>query len=620
MDARCSSKLFSNPEDYRRRCRRQASDPDSLLKFVAMILTPHVIPGLAKSPATSARISAKISMKPGTNSGADSYVFGFTSTSARAEQELIVETLRVVVQEHKTGNAASTPNGVAVASPAPQSAAMAMASTLASSSSAPGSGNDGKDAVSDAELLSDVKLQQSLLGKDPSLRQRFEESLRKVKATEVIPLTQFARQFWTPRLHLLRAHSVERSQHQGTYNVLSEVKMKRNNEGKLTLSLSKEQIHVIFEQYPMLIAIYNELVPVPIKDGTYFWSEFFASKLFKRLKGEAITPQDAENKYLDKYLDFDEANDRAKHFQTAYIPRFFDLEGNEQDHPETQGNKPDKTMYIPKKNRQALLRVINSMSEKMMANVAPFDKESMNAPAGMDEATYEELRLKDLQANDPDSRLLLNISNDQRLFQQDPSVVKRPKLSTSPKDVIMDLREDVSNNAGDVLQFDDSARHQAVVSSKLIMKSVRQRMSLMVTPSESELGLSKPILNSITMTNNTTNEFLHYFWTAYLSGDEARAGELAKLVEALDKSLDRIDIVAKEAETERTAKRDEMKRKAEDFQRRTGRKMKIPKITDGGQDAVKRLVKATEDAIKFAESEYHKAVMEQTAQLSAATT
>ena len=147
----------------------------------------------------------------------------------------------------------------------------------------------------DNRLRSDFDLQRSLLEANQVLRQRFNESLR--DKPESITISQFSTQFWSTRLHLLRAHAIEKAQTQGDYNVLPEIKFKRvpaEKEGepdKLMLNLAKEQINLIFKQYAVVRQAYNDNVPQI--DQNAFWSRFFTSRLLKKLKGEKITDQDS---------------------------------------------------------------------------------------------------------------------------------------------------------------------------------------------------------------------------------------------------------------------------------------------------------------------------------------
>jgi transcription initiation factor TFIIH subunit 1 len=132
-----------------------------------------------------------------------------------------------------------------------------------------------------------------------------------------------------------------------------------------------------------------------------------------------------------------------------------------------------------------------------------------------------------------------------------------------------------------------------------------------------KLGISDTILDNLTMTHNTTVEFLHYFWDVYHSGDPERANEVAKLIETLDRSLDRINAVANAAEVERNARIDKIQRDNEMYTQRTGRKRKFdPEAVKGGANAVTQVVQPLKRAIDAARSQYQAALNEQLGQVA----
>ena len=300
----------------------------------------------------------------------------------------------------------------------------------------------------DARLKSDIELQRSLLNANPQLQQRFNESLR--DKPDTISVTQFSAQFWAARLHLLRAHAIEKAQTQGDYNVLPEIKFKRiqaEKEGepdKLMLNLAKEQVKLIFKQYPLVREAYNDNIPQI--DQNQFWSRFFMSRLLKKLKGEKITDADPPDAVFDKYLDRRENGPAS----IGQVPHFLDLEGNEQNHSQRKGNRPDETMRPGSFEKVPILRVLNNLSEKMMASVAPADGDR-HAPIGMDEDTYGELQLRDLQAHQDDNRVKLNIRDQQKFLagEQDDqlSADAARYLKQSPKKVLSGMRNDLDLKA-----------------------------------------------------------------------------------------------------------------------------------------------------------------------------
>jgi transcription initiation factor TFIIH subunit 1 len=116
------------------------------------------------------------------------------------------------------------------------------------------------------------------------------------------------------------------------------------------------------------------------------------------------------------------------------------------------------------------------------------------------------------------------------------------------------------------------------------------------------------------MTHNTTVEFLHYFWDVYHSGNPERANEVAKLIETLDRSLDRIAAVANAAEAERTAAVDEARKRNELYYQQTGKKRKFnPAAIKGGSSAVAQVMQPLNRAIDAARTQYQTVLNEQLA-------
>ncbi|KAF2786813.1 hypothetical protein K505DRAFT_380013 [Melanomma pulvis-pyrius CBS 109.77] len=597
---------------------------------------------LQQTPATAAKASIKVVVqKPGA-AQPENHTFTFTSASARDDQQSMTSLLRKWIEASKSRNS-PTPAPAAETTPA---AAIAVAQAVS------GGAKPQEDTYDDAKLMRDIELQKSLLNSSPALRQRFDQALR--DKPESITIIQFSNQFWATRVHLLRSHAAERSQGAGTYNVLSVVRPKHEN-GELKLNMSKEQIQLIFTQHPLVKRVYNENVP-PLSEGD-FWSRFFHSRLVKKLRGEKIIDADALDPKLDKYLTLDEDADSTRLLTMSNIPHFIDVEGNEQNHSQRLGNRPDWTMRPNTNDKVPILRVLNRMSEKMMADVPSSDGDTdRHAPVGVDEETYKQLQLQDLQRAADDNRVVLRVHDQGQFFSAGQGLHTSSSASTyakrTPAQVLSTVQHEFknlltskSNTVGLNLQSaigveDDSSsdeesttKKKARVGSKStrtaatsqIMKAIKKRhlhnddlSSLTIASSEqaAALGLSESVFDDLAMTHNTTVEFLHYFWAVFLSGDADRANEVAKLIETLDKSLDRIQAVTHMAESERVAKVDKHKRENEIYAQRTGKKRRFdPNSVKGGAKAANEIVKPLVRAIGAAREQYNTALQEQLSQV-----
>ncbi|KAI9777593.1 MAG: RNA polymerase II transcription factor B subunit 1 [Geoglossum umbratile] len=593
------------------------------------------ITNLQQTPASNPKVMLKIFSQTPATADPETHVFTFTSaTAARAEADAIKDALSASIQAAKSG--AGTP-----AAGGGSSAAMAIASAI---SSVPGNSSRTSDKwYDDARLRSDVELQQSLLKSNPSLMKTFIEA--KNTKPDSITNTQFGAQFWATRLHLLRAHAIEKNQARGAYNVLSTIKPK-TVDNTIRLSISKEQIQLIFSQHPLVKRVYDENVPKISEE--HFWSRFFQSRLFKKLKGEKLGETDALDPILDKYLRYEDEAYGGNRLLAAHIPHIIDVEGNEENHSQRKGNKPDITMRPSAVDKVPIIRTLNNLSQKIMDHVAPSDIDPSN-PIGMDEATFEQLALQDLQGDAAENRIMLNIKDQQRFFSSD----KDNQLSADatlyaqqlPSEVLSDLQLDLDpslmesdsggglnlqsaigvNNEESDDEDDENQRKDPHVGSKTsisnatkqVLAAISQRRSqtdnftshtsTLSTIQTSASGLTPTLFDRLTLTHATTTEFLHHFWLAFLSGDPDRAAEVAQMVESLNRAMDRIKAVADAAEEDRE-KEKRRRKEIMEHQKRTGRRLRPNTEPLGGSKVVNEMLGPTVKAVKMAIGEYRKAL------------
>lgn len=511
-------------------------------------------------------------------------MFHFNSPSkAQAEADMMKDVLANLISTYKASlSTAGTPN----AGGAP--AAMAIASALVSKAK-PGA----MPWYEDAQLKMDVELQQSLLRKEPALQQTYLEA-RRMKPDTVTD-SQFNTQFWSNRINLLRSHAVEANQARGQYNVLSVFKP-QTIDGDLKLSISKDQIKLIFDQHPLVKRVYNENVPK--LNEMEFWSRFFLSKLFKKLKGERYPENHLSDQVFDRYLTASMDGNLVDRLQSLHVPHTIDLEGNEENQGGAKsGNRKDWTMRPSDTEKVPIVRTLNSLSEKILASVAPSDIDP-SAPIGTDEKTFNELALKDLEGDGEESRIKLNIKEQSSFFSSgEPTLSKEASIykSQDPVQLISDFKDDMSyagmkNSAGGLnlrtaigvdedsdIENEESGAHVGSTSSrdaaqKQISEGVKQRRS-QADDSDDLSGLSQMMFDRLVLTNQTTNSFLKSYWSAFLSGDPDRAEELAGLVSTLESSLIRIKAVADDAEKEKAANMEAEKQKIREHFQKTGKRL-----------------------------------------------
>ena len=511
----------------------------------------------------------------------------------------------------------------------------------------------------------EIELQQSLLRSDPNLAKRFLEALR--EKPDTISKKQFARQFWSQRAPLLRAHAIEREQRRASYNVLSEVKP-RNVEGAVRLSITPEQVEDIFRQHPVVRRAYDENVPNNIRDNMTFWGKFFVSRLFKRLKGEKITDADDMDPYLDKYLSQENVlrgreppAGQESVEQQLHIPHFIDLEGNEQNHSQRKGNAPDFTMRPQANDKVPIMRILNNTSEKIMARVEVADRQQQHAPVGLlEEDGFDQLRLQDLAGEEGQDSVPITIKDQNQLRVENengPSQEAQVYGTLDPRRTLSTLRKGMSvaidihgqpnmdlasaigfKDALDTDQDDTGSDSDTASAQKLqptytnnnpvLRTATKQIKTLIDSVSIREMqqsssqaasnktlqdqtGLPDRISQDLLLTLHTTNEFLSYFWSLMLpllsQPNQAIApADLSALLPTLNKSLTRLTAVATAAEDQRQKKLKELKMQTAEADKRLRKRMMVDeKDTGPGGQEIEWLVRPMIGAVQVARSKFH---------------
>lgn len=599
------------------------------------ILIPHIT-HLQQTPADKPKVMMKVFATSDKSVDPLIHIFTFSSTNqARVQADQLRDSLSIAIQTHKNAT-----NGTIIAGGNGLTAALAIANVISRTDA------QHDSLYSDEQLWNNFDLHQDLLSKNATLHRTYTEASRTKPST--ISNAQFNKQFWSSRLGLLRAHAIERSQEQGEYNVLSVIKPRMEDE-KLKLNVTKEQVALLLRQYPTLRRAYDENSP-PLDAGA-FWSRFFQSRLLKKLKGERITDIDPKDNLLDKYLSYDDEARLQKRLLEAQIPHTVDLEGNEQNHSQRRGNAPDLPMRPASVDKVPIIRTLNSMSERLMSQVAPNDADP-SQPIGIDEETYNQLALRDLQGDAAENRLILNVKDQGRFFasgkdsQDDLNLLTSTK--TTPSQLLQRLQKSLAQGQEGVSTHDltpslgldpdsdsdsedESSAPSKHFSSHRALRQASQQIFDLVAEQRTQnedtstasfttagaslalivpkSGLSAQSLDSLALTHATTIEFLHYFWSTFLSGDPARAEEIASLATTLGRAEQRISAVAADAESERAVEITKLKKAAVE----RGRRMGKPPVTidenavKGGRKAVNRLMEPTIGAIHTALKKYDQA-------------
>ncbi|KAI0595778.1 TFIIH p62 subunit domain-containing protein [Biscogniauxia sp. FL1348] len=619
----------------------------------SVIWTPNAAPGgpptvsllisnvtnLQQTPDTAAKVMLKIFEKAPGAAEPTPYLFHFNSNSdPRAEANAIRDLLSRLIAGAKT-NDPSVPRPAAAGTATPPGAGGSGSGAMAFASTAVSRATTAHLFDNDA-LKNDIALQQSLLKFDRNLAQMYMEG-RKTKPESMSDAT-FNTHFWSARINLLRAHAIEANQRKGPYNVLAQVKptlqqsMDPSKPSELKMKFSVEQIQMILNQHPLVKRIYNEHVP-PLETNE-FWERFFLSKLSKKLRGERVTGLEMPDKIFDSYDEYEDITAFSSKLLSQHVPHIIDVEGNEENQGGFKsGNRKDVEMRPRGRKDVPIIQTLNSISGKLLANAVPADNDP-TTQTGLDDDTYRELALRDLQGDTEESRIMLNIKEQSRFFSSETSTVSETAAiyaKQKPAKVLKDVQGDLASLQGDGAggidiqaslginddsESEDEGERQPHVGSRLsrkdaqkqILDSILQRRAQLYGHSSDEtmpMGLPADIAATCNLTHATTMEFLHQFWSAFLSGDPDRAAELGYLAEALKRSKERIEAVASSAEKVREEQI--KKRRAEIVQHyeRTKKKIKFnAKMVPGGQDAVTKLMSPVVHSLDKAIADYQKAL------------
>ncbi|KAK3320974.1 hypothetical protein B0T19DRAFT_254434 [Cercophora scortea] len=585
------------------------------------------ITNLQQTPDNIPKVMLKVFEKPRTPDAPPvSYLFHFISpTDARPEANAIKEVLSRLLAEAR-GN---DPNVPRAASNEPGGAG--------ASANASGAKPATIRWFEDAMLKNDVELQQSLLKKDKTLNQIYKNALE--SKPESIPPAAFNEQFWASRINLLRAHAIELNQKKGSYNVLSTIKPRTEND-ELKLNLNVEQVQMIFKQHPLVKRIYDENVP-KMSEGD-FWSSFFLSRLFKKLRGERVTDNDNPKPLFDKYSEADYITGFASRINEQQVPHIIDIEANEENEGGFRsGNRKDVEMRP--RNNIPIVRTLNSLSEKIMANVAPSDQDPAAADS-LDDAVYaHDLVLRDLRGDAETERIVLNVKEQTKFFsnqdaatdqqsteaqqyaQQDPKTVlglAKYELEVVEEDGASGIDLHKGIGVDDDSDSDPEAHTKTShVGSRAARKHAQDQLLESMAKKRAEtdglgdaattpMSIPEDIAQQCAITNATTTEFLKQFWNAFLSGDAARANELAAHAESLSRSSMRVQALAAEAEKIRARTNDKRKTEIKEYYQKTGRKAKYVPV-GGGKDAVLAFFEPTLTSLKHAQGLYNQRVAAQ---------
>ncbi|AAS50324.1 AAL042Wp [Eremothecium gossypii ATCC 10895] len=398
------------------------------------------------------------------------------------------------------------------------------------------------DSLSREKLLVNLKLQQSLLKENRTLMKTFQEAVIK----SGLP----PQEFWATRIPLLRAFALATSQKTGPYNVLSTIKPVASSDNKVNVSVSREKILTIFQNYPIVKKAYDDNVPKNFKEQE-FWARFFSSKLFRKLRGERIMQNDRGDMIIDRYLTLDQEFDRLDDEMLLHpIKKLLDLEGNQNDDPEKRGNRPHFTMLPgtdPNGNNDGsvdILKGMNRLSEKMIKSLE-------------NEYSRVNLQMQDLDKEEREEILFSDLEEEGKTEYEEIYLRQRSPTSETDTNPAMtststaeDIKNEINSITGDLQGTLDLTAVGKINSqtaqriNRQVMKAVKVNakqakhlrfdstmgafLSSQTTDSqEANSNLPPDILESARVLHGTCCEFLKHFYNHFQSG-EPKSGVIVK--------------------------------------------------------------------------------------------
>lgn len=243
-----------------------------------------------------------------------------------------------------------------------------------------------------------------------------------------------------------------------------------------------------------------------------------------------------------------------------------------------------------------------------------------------DERYIEELRLQDLGVDNEEERIILNIQDQRAFFSADDTKTHNQFSGLDPATVLNEMRQALGEDDIDLsielpaeidYRKDGAPKPKLYHALKQITDAIRER-SVQLIPhangsgnSSANGGLPGKIYNQVQMVHATSNEFLHHFWIAFLSGDSSRAKEINKMVEALRNSKERISAIVKAADEEKVQEQAIRKKQLQEQYQRTGvRPKKSDLDVGGGGKVVEEMLAPTSEAIEKALGQYQMALDE----------
>jgi len=203
--------------------------------------------------------------------------------------------------------------------------------------------------------------------------------------------------------------------------------------------------------------------------------------------------------------------------------------------------RPTKVENVP------IIRTLNSLSQKLVDLVAPAD-DRLSTSSTQDERYMHELMLPDLYGDPEEERILLKIQGQRSFFSSSDPKSRNEFENLDPSTVLSNLNTNIGSSYIDLDSslsiYTKEGTHSLSGATQQVISAAHNRRAQLLSSNSITSpvtgGLPRSVFDSVALVHATTNEFLHHFWLAFLSGDEKRASDINKLAGSL-KKLERKD-------------------------------------------------------------------------------
>lgn len=415
-----------------------------------------------------------------------------------------------------------------------------------------------EDSLSVSNLLSNLQLQQNYLKQNLTLSKKFQNSVIKNK----LP----AKEFWITRITELRSFALSNSQKYGPYNVLSTIKPVASSDNKVNVSVTKDKLKAILVTYPVVKLAFDENVPLNFHEQE-FWSRFFQSNLFRKLRGELIMANTRGDIIIDKYLENEVVLNNEEdelNMNKIKVSKVLDLKGNMDDDPLKFPNKQDFTMRYgadPQGQTEGVLDILkgmNRLSEKLMNSLQneygrsaennKRTRDELDNDEGFDdlvkptEIKYTQIKIHEsniednTESTDTNSVNLNDIGN--RMNKQLENI-KHELLNENKKIKLFDF-ESEKKSAYDANEkiLNILNKSQSYFNNKEESDNLNTFMNVVYDVNYKKLGIPQDVYESCTLLNETCNEFLKHFYNHLNTLDPRRS----MIIRRLNKHLVQCDV------------------------------------------------------------------------------